>query len=45
LTKEEYLKYVEYAFKRVDADGDGKIEAKEGRTPAGRQLLRLLRAR
>jgi Ca2+-binding EF-hand superfamily protein len=45
LTKEEYLKYVEYAFKRADTDNEGKIEAKEARTYAGRVLLRLLRAR
>jgi hypothetical protein len=45
LTKQEYLNYVEYAFKRADPDADGKIEAKEADTPAGRLLLRLLRAR
>jgi Ca2+-binding EF-hand superfamily protein len=45
LTKEEYLNYVEYAFKRADTNGDGTIDAKEARTHAGRVLLRLLRAR
>jgi Ca2+-binding EF-hand superfamily protein len=45
LTKEEYLNYVEYAFKRADANSDGKVDAKEADTPAGRLLLRLLRAR
>ena len=45
LTKDEYLEYVEYPFKRADTDGDGTIDAKEGRTHAGRVLLRLLRAR
>ena len=45
LTKEEYLKYVEYAFNRADTDHEGKIEANEARTHAGRALLRLLRAR
>jgi EF hand/EF-hand domain pair len=43
LTKEEYLKYVEYAFKRADTNGEGTVDAKEARTHAGRQLLRLLR--
>jgi Ca2+-binding EF-hand superfamily protein len=44
LTKDEYLKYVEFAFKRADKDGDGTVDAKEARTHAGRLLLRLLRA-
>jgi Ca2+-binding EF-hand superfamily protein len=44
LTKEEYLKYVEFAFKRADTDNEGKIEANEARTPEGRVLMRLLRA-
>jgi hypothetical protein len=45
LTKQEYLNYVEYAFKRADTNSDGKVDAKEADTPAGRLLLRLLRAR
>jgi Ca2+-binding EF-hand superfamily protein len=45
LTKEEYLNYVEYAFKRADTNGDGTVDATEARTHAGRVLLRLLRAR
>lgn len=45
LTKEEYLNYVAFAFKRADTNGDGTIDAKEARTHAGRVLLRLLRAR
>jgi Ca2+-binding EF-hand superfamily protein len=44
LTKDEYLKYVETAFKRADPNGDGTVNAKEASTPAGRALLRLLRA-
>ena len=45
LTKDEYLKYVEFAFKRADTNGDGTVDATEARTHAGRVLLRLLRAR
>jgi Ca2+-binding EF-hand superfamily protein len=45
LTREDYLNYVEFAFKRADTNGDGTIDAKEARTHAGRVLLRLLRAR
>jgi Ca2+-binding EF-hand superfamily protein len=45
LTKEEYLNYVELAFKRADKNGDGSVNEKEARTHAGRVLLRLLRAR
>lgn len=45
LTKDEYLNYVEAAFKRADKDGDGTVDAKEARAHAGRQLMRLLRAR
>jgi len=45
LTKEEYLNYVEYAFKRADTDHEGRIEPNEARTHAGRVLMRLLRAR
>ena len=36
LTKDEYLNYVEFAFKRADKDGDGTVDAKEARTHAGR---------
>jgi Ca2+-binding EF-hand superfamily protein len=43
LTREEYLKYVEYAFRRADTNNEGTVDAKEARTHAGRQLLRLLR--
>jgi hypothetical protein len=43
VSKEEYLKYVEYAFKRADTNGDGTVNEKEARTPAGEQLLHLLR--
>jgi Ca2+-binding EF-hand superfamily protein len=45
VSKEEYLKYVEYAFKRADTNGDGTVNEKEARTHAGRVLLRLLRPR
>ncbi len=45
LTKDEYLNYVEIAFKRADTDGDGTVDAKEARTHEGRLLMRLLRAR
>ena len=45
LTKDEYLNYVEFAFKRADTDSDGTVDAKEARMHAGRLLLRLLRAR
>jgi len=45
LTKDEYLNYVEFAFKRADKDGDGTVDAKEARTHAGRLLMRLLRER
>jgi Ca2+-binding EF-hand superfamily protein len=43
LTKDEYLNYTEFVFKRADKDGDGTVDAKEARTSAGRMLLRLLR--
>ncbi len=42
LSKDQYLKYVEFAFKRADKDGEGTVDAKEA---PGRVLLRLLRAR
>ncbi len=45
LSRDEYLNYVEVAFKRADKDGDGTVDAKEARTHAGRLLMRLLRAR
>jgi Ca2+-binding EF-hand superfamily protein len=45
LSKDQYLKYVEFAFKRADKDGEGTVDAKEARTHAGRVLLRLLRER
>jgi hypothetical protein len=43
ITKDEYLSYVEDVFKRVDKDNDGTIDAKELRSPAGHELLLLLR--
>jgi Ca2+-binding EF-hand superfamily protein len=43
VSKDEYLKYVEHAFKRADTNGDGTVNEKEARTPAGEQLLHLLR--
>jgi hypothetical protein len=43
LTKDEYLNFVEFAFKRADKDGEGTVDAKEARAPAGRALMRLLR--
>ena len=42
LTKDEYLNFVEYAFKRTDRNGDGTVDAKELRSANGRALLRLL---
>jgi len=43
LTKDEYLSAVEAAFKRADKDGEGTLDAKELRSPAGRELMKLLR--
>jgi Ca2+-binding EF-hand superfamily protein len=43
LTKEEYVAFVTKLFKQADVDGDGKLEAKELRSKAGRALLRLIR--
>ena len=43
LTKEEYVALVQKLFKQADVDGDGKLEAKELRSKAGRALLRLIR--
>jgi hypothetical protein len=42
VSKEEYPKYVEYAFKRADTNGDGTVNEKEARTPEGQLLLRLV---
>jgi hypothetical protein len=43
LTKEEYVALVQKLFKQADVDGDGKLEAKELRSKAGRALIRLIR--
>ncbi len=43
LTLDEYLAVVEKRFNAANRDGDGTLDAKELRTPAGRALLRLLR--
>ena len=43
LTKDEYLNFVNFAFKRADKDGEGAVDAKELRSRAGRALLHLLR--
>ena len=43
LTKGEYLAIVESRFKAADHDTSGKIECKEAKTKAGRDLLRLLK--
>ena len=42
-SKDEYLAYVETLFKQADPDNDGTIDAKELKSPAGRELLRLLK--
>lgn len=42
LTKDEYLAVVEQRFKSADPDNDGTVSAAEFRTPAGRDLVRLL---
>ena len=42
ISKDEYLAFVEVAFKRANPDNDGTLDAKELKTPAGRALLRLL---
>jgi Ca2+-binding EF-hand superfamily protein len=42
ISKDEYLAFVEVAFKRANPDNDTTIDAKELRTPAGHALLRLL---
>jgi Ca2+-binding EF-hand superfamily protein len=43
VSRDEYLNFVEFAFKRADKDGEGTVDAKEARAPAGRALMRLLR--
>jgi hypothetical protein len=43
LTKDEYLALVETRFKAADPDNDGKLDAKELATPAGKDLVRLLK--
>jgi hypothetical protein len=43
LTKDEYLAIVEARFKAADPDNDGKVDAKELATPAGKDLVRLLK--
>lgn len=43
LTKDEYLALVEARFKAADPDNDGKLDAKELATPAGKDLVRLLK--
>ena len=43
LTKEEYLAVVEQRFGAADPDHDGTLDAKELKSAAGRNLLRLLR--
>jgi hypothetical protein len=42
ISKDEYLAFVEVAFKRANPDNDATIDAKELKTPAGRALVRLL---
>ena len=39
ISKDEYLAYVEVAFKRADTDNEGTVDAKEARTHAGRVRL------
>ena len=43
LTKDEYIALVETRFKAADPDNDGKLDAKELGTPAGKDLVRLLK--
>jgi len=43
LTKDEYLALVEARFKAADPDNDGKLDAKELATPAGKDLVKLLK--
>jgi len=42
LTLDEYLAVVEMRFKTADPDADGTLDLKELKSPAGRNLLRLL---
>ena len=43
LKKEKYLALVAARFKAADPDSDGKLDAKELATPAGKDLVRLLK--
>jgi Ca2+-binding EF-hand superfamily protein len=43
LTTDEYLALVEARFEAADPDNDGKLDAKELATPAGKDLVRLLK--
>ena len=43
LTKDEYLALVEARFKAADPDNDGKLDAKELNSPAGKDLVKLLK--
>ena len=43
LTKDEYLALVETRFKAADPDNDGKLDAKELSSPAGKDLVKLLK--
>jgi EF hand/EF-hand domain pair len=43
LTLDEYLVVVEMRFKAADPDADGTLDGKELKSPAGRNLLRLLK--
>jgi len=43
ISKDEYLGLAEKLFKEADADGEGTLDAKELRSKAGRQLLKLLK--
>jgi hypothetical protein len=42
LTLDEYLIVVEMRFKAANPDADGTLDLKELKSPAGRNLLRLL---
>jgi Ca2+-binding EF-hand superfamily protein len=43
LTIDEYLALVETRFKAADPDNDGKLDAKELSSPAGKDLVKLLK--
>jgi Ca2+-binding EF-hand superfamily protein len=43
LTIDEYLALVEARFKAADPDNDGKLDAKELSSPAGKDLVKLLK--